>query len=73
MLVLCFSIISFDLSESGCVPIDIQHLEKLDMTEKFGGALLSFACEDDYNLIGIKEIYCDSKVWSAPPPVCKGI
>ena len=42
------------------------------MKEMYGGALLSFSCEDDFQLIGIAEIYCDSKVWSAVPPVCKG-
>ena len=67
-----FTIVFFSFAEAGCVPIDIAAYHKLDMKEMYGGALLSFSCEDEFQLMGPDQIYCDSKTWSDVPPVCKG-
>ena len=37
------------------------------------GATVSFECEDDYSLVGSRQITCEKGQWLDDPPVCTGM
>jgi len=58
-------------TKPGCDPRLVNSVYDGTAVQKAGGAIFTFHCSDNTELLGASIVYCDGETWSDSPPTCQ--